>query len=40
MEEEWEFFKPLDVPRENSGKLVRDMRDDREKRIMGEGVRV
>jgi hypothetical protein len=38
VEEEWEFFEPLDVPKEDSRKLVREMRDDREKRILGGEV--
>jgi SHS2 domain-containing protein len=37
VEKEWGFFEPLNVPREDSGKLVGDMRDDRERRIMREG---
>jgi len=37
VKEEWEFFESVSVPGEDSGKLVREMRDDRERRIMGEG---
>jgi SHS2 domain-containing protein len=38
VEEEWEFFEPLDVPKEDSRKLVREMRDDRKKNIGRGGV--
>jgi len=37
VKEEWEFFEPISILGEDSGKLVREMRDDRGRRIMGEG---
>jgi predicted transcriptional regulator len=30
------WFEPLDVPKEDSGKLVREMRDEREKSLLGQ----
>jgi len=30
------WFEPLDVPGESSEKLLREMRDDREKRLLGQ----
>ncbi len=36
VDDEWEFFEPLKVGGTPSEKLIREMRDDRERRIMGE----